>query len=154
MAIEFSSSLVQAEGMTATGIPVPDAVVSELGPTKNPPVAVRVRKSGTGDDWYRYRISIGNRDGRYLLSFSSANRTASGLVAGDTLDVEVEIDTAPREIEVPDDLATALTRVGGLDRFLALSYSKKRAHVEPIVAAKAEDTRQRRIDKVVAEFSE
>ncbi len=93
MAIEFTSVLKQAEGVNATGIPVPDSVVTELGGAKNAPVNVRVRKAGSDADWYEYRVSIGNRGG-YILSFSGAHRTASGLVAGDPLDVSVELATA------------------------------------------------------------
>ena len=90
MAIEFASMLKQAEGVNATGIPVPDQVVIDLGGAKNASVDVRVRKTGSGADWYEYRIAIGNRGG-YILSFSGAHRTASGLVAGDPLDVSVEL---------------------------------------------------------------
>jgi hypothetical protein len=90
MAIEFSSVLKQAEGVNATGIPVPDSVVAGLGGAKNASVDVRVRKTGAGSDWYDYRVSIGNRGG-YILSFSGAHRAASGLVAGDALDVVVEL---------------------------------------------------------------
>jgi hypothetical protein len=93
MAIEFASVLKQAEGVNATGIPVPEAVVTGLGGAKNASVDVRVRKSGSGADWYEYRVSIGNRGG-YILSFSGAHRTASGLVAGDPLDVSVELAAA------------------------------------------------------------
>jgi hypothetical protein len=93
MAIEFSSVLKQAEGVNATGIPVPDSVVTDLGGARNAAVNVRVRKAGSNDDWYEYRVSIGNRGG-YILSFSGAHRTASGLVAGDPLDVSVELAAA------------------------------------------------------------
>lgn len=148
MAIVFSSTLMQAEGMTATGIPVPDDVVEKLGGAKNAAVAVRVRKSGAGTDWYDYRISIATRGG-YIMSFSSANRSASGLVAGDPLDVSIELDTAPRIVEIPDDLRDALTAAGALDALLSLSYSKQRALVEPVDGAKSADTRTRRIEKVI-----
>jgi hypothetical protein len=90
MAIEFPSVLKQAEGVNATGIPVPDRVVTELGGAKNASLNVGVRKTGSGGDWYGYRVSIGNRGG-YILSFSAAHRDASGLVAGDPLDVTVEL---------------------------------------------------------------
>jgi hypothetical protein len=153
MTIHFESTLLQAEGMTATGIPVPDSVVAELGGAKNAAVVVRVRKAGSGDDWYSYRISIATRDDRYIMSFSSANRAASGLVAGDALDLEIELDTAPRTIEIPDDLREALMASGGLDGFLALSYSRQRGYVEPVEAAKAPETRQRRIEKIAKEFA-
>jgi hypothetical protein len=152
MAIEFNSTLTQAEGMTATGIPVPGSVVAELAAGKNPPVTVRVRRSGSTGDWYTYRISIATRGGAPIMSFSAANRSASGLVAGDPLDVTVEHDTEPRTIELPEDLSSALTDAGALDAFLALSNSKQRAYVDPINDAKTPETRQRRIVKAVSEF--
>jgi hypothetical protein len=152
MAIEFSSVLAQAEGMSATGIPVPSEIVEQLAAGKNPPVTTRVRRSGSTGDWYTYRISIATRGGGAIMSFSSANRAASGLEAGDLLDVAVELDTEPRTIEIPEDLSTALTAVGGLDRFLALSYSRQRGYVEPVTDAKTAETRQRRIEKISAEF--
>ena len=149
MAIDFSSTLLQAEGMSATGIPVPDQVVNELGGARNAAVVVRVRKSGAGTDWYEYRTSIATRGG-YITPFSAANRAASGLVAGDPLDVSIELDTLPRTVEIPDDLRAALEAAGALDAFLALSHSHQRAHVDPILAAKAPETRARRIEKTLA----
>ena len=90
MAIEFTGVLKQAEGMKATGIPIPDSVVAELGGAKNASLDIRVRKRGEGTDWYEFRTSIGNRGG-YILSFSADHRKASGLVAGDQLDVTVAL---------------------------------------------------------------
>jgi hypothetical protein len=152
MAIEFESTLKQAPGMNATGIPVPDQVVAELGGAKNAAVAVKARKVGSGDEWYEYRPSLATRGG-YILSFSSANRAASGFVAGDQLEVTIELDTAPRTVEIPDDLREALTAAGTLDALLALSYSKQRAFVESVTSAKTPETRTRRLDKVVADLS-
>jgi hypothetical protein len=149
MTIEFSSILTQAEGMAATGIPVPDEVVAKLGGAKNAAVVMRVRKAGTAGDWHEYRSSIATRGG-YIVGFSAASRTASGLVAGDPLEVSIELDSAPRTVEIPDDLRVALVAAGALDAFLALSYSHQRAHVEPIVAAKAPETRARRLEKTLA----
>lgn len=90
MAIQFESVLKQAEGVNATGIPVPEDVVAQLG-KKNAKVNASVRKAGSGGEWFSYPISIGSRGGVYLLSFSGANRAASGLVAGDPLEVIVEL---------------------------------------------------------------
>jgi hypothetical protein len=153
MAISFSTSIEQAEGMTATGIPVPDHVVTELGGAKNAPVTVQLRAAGSTDAWFTYRTSIATRHGASIMSFSAANRTTSGLGAGDAVEVTIELDTTPRAVEMPEDLASALTAAGALDRFLALSYSRQRGHVEPILAAKSAETRARRIEKVIAEFS-
>ena len=149
MAVEFRSVLLQAEGMTATGIPVPDDAVTQLGGAKNAAVSVAVRKHDSGDEWYRYAISIATRNGGYIMSFSGANRAASGLAAGDPLDVIVELDTSPRTVEIPADLRDALGSAGLLDAFRALSYSQQKAHVDPIVAAKAPETRARRVAKTL-----
>jgi len=152
MAITFSSVIVRAEGTTATGIPVPDAVVGELGAGKNPPVTVSLRAAGSDDDWYTYRISIATRGGAHIMSFSSANRGASGLDAGDEVEVGIELDTTPRTMAIPEDLTSALTAAGALDAFLALSYSRQRGYIEPVEAAKAVETRARRIEKIVSEL--
>ena len=95
MGIEFTSELKQAEGVNATGIPVPEDVVTGLGGAKNAKVTASVRRAGTDDAWYTYPISIGSRNGVSLLSFSAAHRQASGLVAGDRIDVTVELLPAP-----------------------------------------------------------
>jgi hypothetical protein len=152
MAIPFTSVILQAEGMKATGVPVPEAVVAALGSAKNAPVTVTLRAAGSTGDWYTYRTSIATRNGSYIMSFSSANRDASGLGAGDAVEVTVELDTTPRTVQLPEDLTSALTSVGGLDAFLALSYSRRRRYVDPVEAAKSVDTRQRRIEKIIDEF--
>lgn len=149
MVIEFASVLTQAEGMSATGVPVPENVVQNLGGAKNAPVVVRLRRAGTPEPWYEYRISLATRGG-YIMSFSSAHRTASGLRAGDPLDVSIELDTAPRTVELPADLAEALRSAGLIDQLQAMSFSKQRALVDPVEAAKAPETRARRIEKVIA----
>jgi Bacteriocin-protection, YdeI or OmpD-Associated/Domain of unknown function (DUF1905) len=153
MTVHFASVLKQAEGMLATGIPVPDSVVAELGGAKNAAVTVKVRKADSGSEWFTYRISLATRDGGYIMAFSSANRASSGLAAGDPLDVQLELDLAPREIVLPEDLSSALIAASQLDSFLALSYSKQRAIVEPIETAKGIDTRQRRVVKAVADLA-
>jgi hypothetical protein len=153
MSVSFPSVILQAEGMTATGIPIPDDVVAQLGAGKNPPVTVSLRAAGSNDDWYLYRISVATRNGSYIMSFSGANRDASGFRAGDRVDVRVELDTSPRVMVLPEDLSSALIAAGALDRFLALSYSHQRAHIEPVEAARAAETRQRRIEKIISEFS-
>ena len=73
--------------------------------------------------------------------------------AGDEVDVELELDTAPREVAVPADLAEALDADGSARRaFDALSYSNQRRLVLSVEAAKAAETRRRRIDKAVSEL--
>ncbi len=136
-------STLELGGKTATGLEVPAEVVEGLGAGKRPKVNVRIND-------YRYRSSIAVMGGRFLLPVSAEVRAATGVVAGDEVSVEVEIDDAPREVAVPDDLAAALAgETGAAAAFAALSYSQQRQHVLAVEGAKAVDTRARRVAKVV-----
>jgi hypothetical protein len=134
---------VELGGKTATGLPVPPEVVEALGAGKKPAVRVTV-------DGHTYRSSIASRGGVYLIPLSAENRTAAGVAAGDEVDVDVELDDAPREVSVPDDLRTALAGDDAARAtFDALPYSHKQRHVLAIEGAKTPETRARRIDKAL-----
>jgi bacteriocin resistance YdeI/OmpD-like protein len=84
---------------------------------------------------------------------SAENRAAAGVAAGDELAVVIALDTAPREVLVPDDLAEALAASAEARHFYeALTYSDRRAHVLSIEGAKSPETRQRRIDRALEKF--
>ncbi len=133
---------IQQSGKTATGIEVPPEVVEGLGSSKRPAVSVTL-----GD--YRYRTTIAPMGGRFMIPVSAEVRKNAGVAANDTLDVEVELDTAPREVTVPDDFQAALATGGALEFFESLSFSNKQWHVLQVEGAKTAETRQRRIDKSV-----
>jgi Bacteriocin-protection, YdeI or OmpD-Associated/Domain of unknown function (DUF1905) len=140
--MRFRATL-ESNGKTATGIQVPDEVVEALGSSRKP--AVRVSIAG-----HTYRSTIASRSGRYLLGVSAENRERAGVAAGDELDVELELDTEPREVSVPADLVAALEgdRKAG-EFFESLSYSQKKWYVLPIEQAKAPETRERRVKKAI-----
>jgi Bacteriocin-protection, YdeI or OmpD-Associated/Domain of unknown function (DUF1905) len=145
--VKFRSTLLLG-GKTATGIEVPAEVVDSLGSNKRPAVVVTI---GT----YTYRSSIAPRGGVFMLPVSAEVRSGAGIVAGDEVDVEVELDTAPREVSVPPDLASALaTDAAARTFFEGLSYSNRLRHVLAIEDAKTPETRQRRIDKTIATLRE
>lgn len=138
---------VELGGKTATGFEVPAEVVAALGPKKRVPVVVTIGR-------HTYRSTIAPYGGAFMLPLSAENREAAGVAAGDEVEVEVVLDDQPREIEVPSDLAAALDAVPGVRAaFDTLSFSGKRAIVEPIGQAKAPETRQRRIERAVAALS-
>lgn len=140
--MRFSATLVATGGKT-TGIPVPDDLVTELGGGRRPAVSV----TAAGHTW---RTSIASMSGQFWIGVSADIRTITGLTAGDAIDVEVELDTAPREVTVPDDLAAALDAEDTAKAaFEALAYSHKRRHVMSIEDAKTPETRARRIAKAV-----
>lgn len=135
-------------GKTATGFRVPPEVVEALGSHKKPPVRVTI-----GDHTYRSTVAV--MGGEFMLPLSAENRTAAGVSAGDEIEVEVELDTQPREVTVPADFARALKGdAAAARRFAKLSYSHKRQWVLSIEEAKKPETRQRRIGKAIATLRE
>ncbi|MDQ1085122.1 MULTISPECIES: YdeI/OmpD-associated family protein [Microbacterium] len=142
--MEFHTSLSQTGN--STGIEVPPEVVEELGGGKRAAVVVDV-------NGYVYRSTIGVMGGRFLIPFSSDKRAATGLAGGDAIVVGLTLDTAPRTVEVPADLAAALEEAGARAAFEALSPSARKAHVTGVESAKAADTRARRIAAVVSALS-
>jgi hypothetical protein len=139
-------AILEQHGKTATGVEIPDDVVEALGGGRRPPVRVTV-------NGYEYRSSVASMGGRFLLGLSAEVRAGAGVSAGDEIELDLELDEAPREVEVPDDLAHALTASPAAERaFEALSYSNRRRLVLAVEAAKAAETRQRRIAKTVADL--
>jgi hypothetical protein len=145
--IRFRATLIQ-EGKTATGITVPPEVVEALGSGKKPAVLVTIGK-------HTYRSTVATLGGDFKIPVSQENRELAGVSAGDELDVQVELDTKPRVLEIPPDFAAALDQDAAAKQFFeGLSYSNKRRIVLPIEGAKTPETRQRRIDKSVASLRE
>ena|SRR6195256_4311178 len=145
--MKFRAS-IELAGKTATGIEVPAAVVAKLGSSKKP--AVRVTIKG-----YTYRSTVASMGGRFMLPISAEVREAAGVAARDKVDVQVELDTAPREVAVPADFSRALTREPAAKRFFeGLSFSNKQRIVIAIEAAKTPETRERRITKSVSSLRE
>jgi len=136
--VHLSTELVATGGNT-TGIRIPDAAVTELGGGNRPKVVATVN----GHSW---RSSIARMGGEFWLGASADVRAATGIAAGDHLELDVELDTAPRTVVVPDDLAAALAAdPAAKETFDALSFSHQRQHVDAILAAKAPETRARRV---------
>lgn len=140
MGVEYRTEMAQTG--RNTGIPVPEEVLERLGGGRRPAVAVTV-------NGYRYSSTVGSMGGRFLIPFSSAHRDASGIAGGDGLDVALELDTAPRETPVPDDLVAALDAAGATEAFARLAPSRRKAHVVNVEGAKTPETRSRRIDAIV-----
>jgi hypothetical protein len=138
---------IERNGKTATGIEVPAGVVAALGAGKKPPVTVTI-----GD--YSYRSSIASMRGRFLISLSAEHREAAGLEAGDEVLVSLELDTAPRVVQPPAELAVVLRNdTAVLAAWNVLSYSNQRRHALAIEGARAPETRARRVEKVVYELT-
>ena len=140
--MRFRTTIEQA-GKTATGIQVPEEVVQALGSGRRPAVTVTV-------NGYAYRSTVAVLGGRYMVGVSAEHRAGAGVAGGDEVDVDIELDTAPREVSVPADLAAALDAEPAARRtFDGLSYSNRSWHVLQVEGAKTDETRQRRIARSV-----
>jgi len=124
-------------------IHVPDEILAELGANRRAPLKVTI-----GGHTYRSTATAVNGDCRVV--FPQADRDAAGAKAGDTVMVELELETGHREVELPAELEAALTAAGLRDVFEALTYSKRREFARQVAEAKAAETRVRRVDKVLA----
>lgn len=135
-------------GKTATGIVVPPSVVEGLGSSRRPAVRVTIKD-------YTYPSTIATMGGKFMIPVSAEVREKARVAAGEQVDIQVELDNAPREVTVPHDLEDALNRDAKARRlFDGLSYSNKRRFVMPIEQAKTAETRQRRIAKTVVTLRE
>ncbi len=139
---------VEQSGRTATGIHIPAEIVEAFGSGKRP--AVKVTING-----FTYRSTVAVVGGVFMVGLSAENRAGAGVAGGDEVDVEIELDTEPREVSVPDDLAAALdAEPAARTTFDGLSYSNRSWHVLSVAGAKTDATRQRRIAKSVETLRE
>jgi Bacteriocin-protection, YdeI or OmpD-Associated/Domain of unknown function (DUF1905) len=135
-----------AAGKTAAGVEVPEKVVVGLGSTKRPLVKATI-------NGYTYRSAIAPMGGMYMLGVSNEVRQHTGVVPGQMIDIDVELDTEKRDVEVPPELAKALAQdAKAKTYFESLSYSRKYALAAPITNGKTPETRERNLAKAMAEL--
>ena len=127
----------------ATGVEVPDNVMQALGPAGRPPVTITIN----GHTW---RSRVAAMRGQHLIGISAANRAAARISEGDIIEIDVELDEAPRDVAEPADLAEALNNCpqarASFDR---LPFGLRQKHVRTIEEAKSAEVRERRIGKLI-----
>ena len=143
MKTTFSTTL-KASGNN-TGIEVPEANITALGSSRKP--AVKVNLSG-----YEYQSTVAVMGGKFMIPLSAAHRASSGLKGGDPITVTLELDTGSRDVEIPKDLAAALEKSKLLPVFEKSAPSKRKEFVRQVTEAKTEETRERRIAKILEQL--
>lgn len=144
----FTTTILKAEGLDATGISVPANVIAELGTSKRPKVKITL-------NGYTYRSTVAPYTDVFMLPLNKEHRQAAGVQAGDEVEVTLELDTEPRTVDVPEDLAAALAaKPGAREAFDALSYTTRKEHVREVESAKAPETRTRRIANIVGKLGD
>jgi hypothetical protein len=138
----FTATVVPAGN--ATGVEVPAEVVGALGAGKRPKVVITINR-------HSWRSRVASMGGRFVVGISAANRAASGIVLGDEVEIALELDTEPRVVAEPVDLAGALDADPlAREAFDRLPYGLRRKHVALVEDAKNAATRQRRIIRLIA----
>ena len=142
--MRFRTKILQS-GKNTTGIEVPAKVVEALGSSKRPLVKATIKG-------YTYRSAVAVMGGVYMLGVSEEVRKGAGVAGGDVIDIDLELDTEPREVPLPADFAAALGRDAKAKKFFeGLSYSKKKVLVTPI-DVKNPEVRKERITKTIAQL--
>ena len=104
---------------------------------------------------YNYPSTVAAYGDVFMLPLSAENRAAAGVKAGDQAEVTIELDPEPRIVDVPDDLAAAISeKPGATAAFEALSYSMRMEYVRQDESAKAQETRNWCMAAIVAKLSE
>ena len=144
--MKFKTKIVQVGNNT--GIHVPDYIIENFNAGKKPPVVITINK-------YTYRNTVAVMGGRYMVALSAANRTNANVAGGDEVTINIELDTAPRIVEVPQALQKVLSKNASAKKnYEALSPSKKKWLVNSITEVKSEETRVKRIEKAIQFLTE
>ncbi len=143
----FTTTIIQS-GKTAMGFEVPPAVVEALGAGKRPPVRVTI-------NGYTYRNTVAVMGGAYMIGVSSEHRGPAGVSGGEEVEVDLELDTAPRVVTVPSELEAALDAdPAARATFDKLSYSNRSWHALQVTGTNNPETRARRVEKSIAALRE
>jgi hypothetical protein len=147
MKTTFTTVVTKDDKVNATGLPVPAEAVAAMGSGKKPKVKVTL-------NGYTYRSTVAAYGEVFMLPLSAEHRQAAGVQAGDTVEVTIELDTEPRTVEVPGDLAEALAAApAAKEAFDSLSFTMRKEFVRQVESAKAQETRLRRITGIVSKLS-
>jgi len=141
MVVTYSTEVI-GEGNHAS-LAIPDSVLAELGANRRAPLVITIND-------HTYRSTAVGVDSQCRVVFPRADRAAAGVSSGETVVVQLSLDSGHREVSLHPELEAALKKAGLRDTFESLTYSRRREFARQVSEAKADDTRQRRIDKVVS----
>lgn len=135
-------TLVLGEGNHASLL-IPEWVLEKLQTNKRAPLRVTI-------NGHTYQSTAVGVAGECRVVFPSAERLAAKANAGETVQVTLELDSGYRSVDMHPELEEALISADLADVFANLSYSRRKEYARQVNDAKAEDTRKRRIEKIIA----
>lgn len=126
-------------------IEIPDKNLAEINGNRRAPLKITI-------NGYTYQSTATGVDGKCMVVFPTRDREASGAAAGDKITVTLELDDGYRHVDMPPVLSEALAKNGLSETFHDLTYSKRKEFARQVSEAKAEETKTRRIEKIIAEL--
>lgn len=143
--MKFTTTIYQVGNNT--GIEVTEEIIQQLNAGKKPLVAVSL-------NGYTYQSAIASMSGKYLISLSAENRKNANVKGGDEVEVTLELDTVPRTVTLPEDFEIKLmVNTKAFSFYETLAPSMKKKLVTLIESAKTEETRKKRIEKLIIDLS-
>ena len=137
--MKFTADLRPDPTGSGTFVMVPPDVAATLGLRGRPKIQAVIAG-------HAYRGSLMPTPDGFALGVLKSIQQAAGVAQGDRITVELELDTAPRVIEAPADLAVALRRdAKAAAAWQGLSYTNKREIARSLEEAKKPETRERRL---------
>lgn len=139
---QFQATLVQEADCAACGIELPFSPIHEFGKARAP-VKVTINR-------FTFRTTTASMRGGSWIPVNRENRAGAGIQAGTMVEVLLELDSEPRVITAPGDLARALrANPAAHAAWKSLSYTHQKEWVRALEEARRPETRQRRIVKTV-----
>ena len=126
-------------------IEIPPEQLAALGGNKRMPLKVTVKD-------YTYQSTAAVMDGQTLVVFPTKDRQTSGVASGDRVMVTLELDSGYRKVDVPAELKVALEEAGLWQKFYDSNYSTRKEYARGVREAKAEETKARRVEKIVEQL--
>ncbi len=145
MAVSYTTEVL-GEGNHASLL-IPEWVLTELHAYKRAPLKVTI-------NGHTYQSTAVGVAGECRVVFPQKERLAAGASSGETVTVHLELDAGYREVDMPEELLTALSQAHLEDAFTQLSYSMRKEFARSVREAKAADTKSRRVQNVIEKVRE
>lgn len=146
--VKFKGTLTPTpRGGGGTMVPLPRDVAAKLGLKGMP----RIQAVIAGQPYRGSLMPMG--DGTYCLGVLKSIQAAAGVGFGDTVEVSLEVDTAPRVVEPPPDLARVIEGDKKMSAsWEKLSFTNKKEMARSLEEAKKPETRERHLKAAIAKL--